>query len=284
MKFLIFISIVFFLVSCRTEIENKTKEKSIEEKIAVASDEKEATANFVNKDKGFLKERALLNSYPHNIKSIHNNYLYLFSGDSILFDDKKIKNYNKLLNESDIEDMFTMVYKLPVDEPDYLYDPGRSRSEALFKSMYGKTAAEVEKNLVHVEWFGQKVRFTSINGAADSLRLVANELKKFPQYLPFLKSSGTFYWREVRGAKRMSAHSYGIAFDIGVEKSDYWQWKLGSNDEMKKVKYANRIPLEIVKIFEKYGFIWGGSWYHYDTMHFEFRPEILEYAKLVSER
>ena len=33
----------------------------------------------------------------------------------------------------------------------------------------------------------------------------------------------------------------------------------------------------IVHIFEKHGFIWGGRWLHYDTMHFEFRPEF--YAK-----
>ena len=34
-------------------------------------------------------------------------------------------------------------------------------------------------------------------------------------------------------------------------------------------------PLEIVEIFERHGFIWGGRWKHYDTMHFEFRPELL---------
>ncbi|WP_265937085.1 M15 family metallopeptidase [Aliarcobacter butzleri] len=28
-------------------------------------------------------------------------------------------------------------------------------------------------------------------------------------------------------------------------------------------------------MFEKYGFIWGGRWYHFDTMHFEYRPELL---------
>ena len=32
--------------------------------------------------------------------------------------------------------------------------------------------------------------------------------------------------------------------------------------------------MEIVRIFEKHGFIWGGRWYHYDTMHFEYRPEL----------
>ena len=32
-------------------------------------------------------------------------------------------------------------------------------------------------------------------------------------------------------------------------------------------------------IFEKHGFIWGGRWYHYDTMHFEYRPEMIAIAK-----
>ena len=78
----------------------------------------------------------------------------------------------------------------------------------------------------------------------------------------------------------MSAHSYGIAFDIAVDKSDYWLWKSKNNNELAKVKYANRIPLKLVEIFQRHGFIWGGAWYHFDTMHFEFRPEILRYAEL----
>jgi len=30
-----------------------------------------------------------------------------------------------------------------------------------------------------------------------------------------------------------------------------------------------------VAVFERHGFIWGGKWFHYDTMHFEYRPELL---------
>ncbi len=44
-------------------------------------------------------------------------------------------------------------------------------------------------------------------------------------------------------------------------------------------RYRNRMPLEIVEIFERHGFIWGGRWYHYDTMHFEYRPELLPGAR-----
>ena len=31
-----------------------------------------------------------------------------------------------------------------------------------------------------------------------------------------------------------------------------------------------------VDAFEAEGFIWGGRWLHYDTMHFEYRPELLD--------
>ena len=38
---------------------------------------------------------------------------------------------------------------------------------------------------------------------------------------------------------------------------------------------GTQIPTEIIDIFERRGFIWGGKWSHYDTMHFEYRPELL---------
>lgn len=221
---------------------------------------------------------ALLEAYPDCIKEIKDNFVVMVSGDKLVYDDGKQKDFMGRLDDSDIEDMFYDVYSLPDPKPAFQFDPGRSRSEALFKAMYGSSAEEVRKKLVDVEWIGERVKFMSVNGAADSLRAVARELTGYPELRPYLKSSGTFYWRPVRGAKRMSAHSYGIAFDIGVDKSDYWLWKSGSNDENKPVEYANRIPREIVEIFQKHGFIWGGAWYHYDTMHFEFRPELLKYA------
>ena len=221
---------------------------------------------------------ALLEAYPECLKEIKDNFVVMVTGDKLVYDDGKQKDFMGRLDDSDIEDMFYDVYSLPDPKPACQFDPGRSRSEALFKARYGSSAEEVRKKLGDVEWFGERVKFMSVNGAADSLRAVARELTGYPELRPYLKSSGTFYWRPVRGAKRMSAHSYGIAFDIGVDKSDYWLWKSGSNDENKPVEYANRIPREIVEIFQKHGFIWGGAWYHYDTMHFEFRPELLKYA------
>ena len=80
-----------------------------------------------------------------------------------------------------------------------------------------------------------------------------------------------------------------MTIDINVENSNYWLWDYkkeqalpaGVNIQEKDIDnnkfplYRNMIPWEIVEIFEKNGFIWGGKWNHYDTMHFEYRPELI---------
>lgn len=222
--------------------------------------------------------RALLESYPDFISEIKDNKIFFKDGTTMLYDDGKEKDFVTRLDESDPEDMFFVRYQ-SLTTPEYLADAGRSRSEALFKKMYGSSAAAVQKKLVSVPWFGKNIRFTSANGAADQLKKVAAEIAQYPELKKWMDCSGTFYWRPVRGAKRMSAHSYGIAIDIAVKNSDYWLWKNPGASETKKIAYANRIPKKIVEIFERHGFIWGGAWYHYDTMHFEYRPEILAFAK-----
>ncbi len=221
---------------------------------------------------------ALIESYPDFISGYANNKIQFKDGTSMVYDDGRKKDYQTQLDDSDIEDMFYTRYEIK-NPPEYLADAGRTRSEELFKKMYGNSAGAVESKLVDVDWFGQKVQFTSVNGAADQLRKVAAEIARHPELRKYMKSSGTFYWRKVRGANRQSAHSYGIAFDIAVEYSDYWLWKNAGAKETDKLVYANKIPREIVDIFEKYGFIWGGAWYHYDTMHFEYRPEILAFSR-----
>ena len=271
---LLFLLSLIAVTSCKKMSKQEEREVSIPQEIESQHSQEEPVPSIP------LQHQALLAAYPEMIKEIKDNYVVLSNGEKIIYDDGKEKNFEGRLDDSDIEDMFYDVYRLPDPEPPYQFDPGRSRNEALYKAMYGQSAEAVRKNLTGVEWFGQKVLFTSVNGGADSLKAVAKEIADHPDLNPYLKSSGTFYWRPVRGANRMSAHSYGIAFDIAVDKSDYWQWRGKTNDENKKVPYANKIPRKIVEIFQKHGFIWGGAWYHYDTMHFEFRPELLEYARL----
>jgi hypothetical protein len=66
-------------------------------------------------------------------------------------------------------------------------------------------------------------------------------------------------------------HAYGAAIDLNTNYADYWRW----STDTRSPTWKNRIPVEIVRVFERHGFIWGGHWYHFDTMHFEYRPELL---------
>ena len=160
------------------------------------------------------------------------------------------------------------------------FEPGRVRFTPLFEALYGATRAAVREQLRPVPWLvahgGQTVLFARTHGAADALERVAADLEReLPRELLALaaKTSGTFNWRNVRGTQRRSLHSFGIAIDIGVSRSDYWDWN--KPDATGGYRYKNRFPLEIVEIFERHGFVWGGKWYHFDTMHFEYRPELL---------
>lgn len=254
--------------------------------------EDESTANIMTEEAADTIEAdtrpagavALLESYPDWITGYEDGNLVFADGTTMVYDDGEEKDFEYMLDNSSPADMFYVAYPDSVGVPEYLADAGRSRCEALFKKMYGNSASEVSSKLVDVEWFGGKVKFTRENGGAEQLSKVYEELKNHPELRKYLNSSGTFYWRTVRGAKRQSAHSYGIAFDIGVDHSDYWLWKNPGKGETAEIAYSNRIPKEIVEIFRKYGFIWGGAWYHFDTMHFEYRPEILKYAELSAER
>jgi D-alanyl-D-alanine carboxypeptidase len=72
-------------------------------------------------------------------------------------------------------------------------------------------------------------------------------------------------------------YGFGIAIDIAAAHSHYWlRAKPGAGGH---ITYKNEIPREIVRTFEAHGFIRGGKWYHYDTMHFEYQPELIGAAK-----
>jgi len=216
----------------------------------------------------------LVSSYPDFLDSADENNLYWKDGIVMIYDDGEIKSHDEMLNDPDIEDMLSQDYVKGEDwnnPPAENYEPGRIRYEPFFLKMYGSNASEVRTNLVNIEWVdGSTILFSNVNGAADKLKLVIEELNQLPaEFNKFLVNpGGTFNWRNIAGTDRLSNHSFGSAIDINTKYTDYWQWN-------KNLTYQNRIPFEIVKIFEKHGFIWGGKWYHYDTMHFEFRPELL---------
>jgi len=154
-----------------------------------------------------------------------------------------------------------------------------SRYQKLFLSLYGSHQKAIENNLVWVRWVdGSHVEFSKKYGASLALQKVVKGLSRLlethPEFRPYLRQplGGAYEWRRIADQNNLSMHAFGVAIDINTKYSDYWLWDAGPDHIP---HYRNRIPPEIVEVFERNGFIWGGKWYHYDTMHFEFRPELI---------
>ena len=228
---------------------------------------------------------ALVGAYPDFIAGYDAKYLNLKDGARLTISDGKgAKSFEQLLETPDIKDQFAIPYPLGITfkKPMQNEDPGRIRNELFFQKMYGNCRnGDVAKHLKAVTWLphngGGIVMVTTVNGVDVKLAAVARELEALPPALTkyLVPSSGTYNCRAIAGTDRLSMHAYGAAIDINATFGDYWRWaKTDANER----NWRNRIPLEIVDIFERHGFIWGGKWYHYDTLHFEYRPEIIAYA------
>ncbi|MDU1903593.1 MAG: M15 family metallopeptidase [Dysgonomonas sp.] len=221
----------------------------------------------------------LLKSYPDNVHSYDGKYLLLRDNVKLLYDETTEKTEDELLNNPSVSDMFKQPYVKGKHIPSKGEDPGRIRSESLMKAMYGTTAKDVQNNLTTIVWcpklVGEKIRISKINNIHIQLQKVSEELDRHLELKKYLENATTFNWRIIKGTNRLSTHSFGTAIDLNVKYSNYWQWDCRCTKEDVDLKYKNQIPQLIIDIFEQHGFIWGGKWYHYDTMHFEYRPELL---------
>jgi hypothetical protein len=223
----------------------------------------------------------LVKSYPDTLLSASDNHVtFRFKAEAVVVDDGKARDHFQQLEDGDIEDSLEQLYEAGPCEikPQRNEDPGRIRSERFLRVMYGDSAKEVQANLVDVKWFGETLHVTKVNGVNKALEKVRDDLVSRSDLRKYVSpSAGVFNWRKVAGQSNLSVHSFGAAIDLDTKFADYWVWSGGKPGNVPV--YKNQFPMDIVEIFEKHGFIWGGRWYHYDTMHFEYRPELLEIGR-----
>lgn len=221
----------------------------------------------------------LVRAYPDALSGHDGKSITWRDGTIMLADDGVAdKSFERLLRNASILDQMRLAYPVGASAPPAEnVDPGRFRNEAFFKKMYGDcNKDEVRRNLTTIVWlprsWGKPVQVTRINGIAERLKQVSAEIDALD---PAVRAAafpiaGVLSCRPVADTGKMSMHGYAAAIDLNLKYSDYWLWA----GKGKAIPYKNRMPQQIVDIFERHGFIWGGKWYHYDTMHFEYRPEL----------
>lgn len=229
----------------------------------------------------------LMLAYPEYVIGVERNqegkvYVLLKSGKKVLYDDKKKKNSWQKSGNPDLQDMLEQLYPLS-DIADILpnhFNPGCVRHYPLLKEVYGTNKNQILANLVKVSIGYKFVEFNSKNKASMALQSVMKELLPLARqshkvYAASFPSSGTFNYRLIGGTNRLSSHAFGIAIDLNSNKYDYWRWATREEGQKRLKSY----PREVARIFEKYGFVWGGKWGNFDIMHYEYRPEIILKAR-----
>jgi hypothetical protein len=166
----------------------------------------------------------------------------------------------------------------------------RSSHQAFLGILYGGlTREEIEALTERIDFLGEKI--TVHGDIVGALKRVDAEIRKWSGGKAFIDSIGSigcYNWREIRGTQRMSYHSLGLAVDIQPKRlgslAIYWQWERERNKNWMLVPLDKRWspPMPVIEAFEKEGFIWGGKWPFFYYMHFEYRPELHEFTRLLA--
>jgi hypothetical protein len=224
---------------------------------------------------------ALVDAYPDQLAAIAGDTLLWRDGTKMPLGDPAPRPFEVMLRSASLRDQLRQPYPAgaPLLPPAPDEDPGRLRNVAFFDHLYGDChAGEVAPHLATVVWlprhWGGTVRFSTVAGADRALSAVSAELDALPdaQARLLFPPAGTYNCRTVADTGLPSMHAYGAAIDLNTAYADSWFWH---RNRVAAPVWHNRIPPAVVAAFEQHGFVWGGRWYHYDTMHFEYRPELL---------
>ncbi|MBN2416198.1 M15 family metallopeptidase [bacterium] len=158
----------------------------------------------------------------------------------------------------------------------------------LWDSLFGDSEKEVRKQCREGRFLDHFIFMNSVcheplAAVERDIREAALEDEAVRRFLSELDIVYSFQRRNTKGFDgNVSLHSFGLALDLVPclyhGKQVFWRWS--------RVFYPEtwyRIPLErrwappqpVIDAFEMHGFVWGGKWVHFDTIHFEYRPELL---------
>ncbi len=240
--------------------------------------------------RGELMETALETAYPGTDLDRPAGRFTTAEGKSVPYrGDRDVAPADRL-NGATIGDMFVYTYPLAFDLTQRRTpwnDPGRVRNEALFRALWFETDAAARASLQRVSYRrgNQRADFqvTSRHCVHAQLQAALTDIAALGPAMDryFDSIGGSFNWRVISGTNRLSSHSFGIAVDFNSQLGGYWRWSGAAPGQAQE--FNNTFPPELVQIMERYGFIWGGKWHHFDGMHFEYRPDLILFTRLLSQ-
>lgn len=225
--------------------------------------------------------------YIDKVEERNGDIAYLINGEWIYYRGGKMIA-GKNLKNADRYDSIFYTYKKGLQTELLPYTDHKALiSNDFLNRLFGNTEIKIRKNCRNLTFLGRKTFVNKI--CVKPLQKIQEELfeaaktnKAVRDFIDNIKIAYSFQRKKVIYASNYSYHSYGMAIDLEPKSFDkkqiYWKWSRVYDKQWYKIPLSKRWspPQEVIDVFEKNGFIWGGKWLHFDQIHFEYRPVILE--------
>jgi hypothetical protein len=240
--------------------------------------------------------RAFAQAYGPLIDSVtytEEDVVFTLGSRPIHFQDGRMLAEGGLERAEDCDPIFYRYSIEPLTEPPPLEESPTYCTDVL-ESLWGRTDREIRSH-------GQSVKFLDHRMFVNDLLInplaavegdildAARDDGAVATWIDELDITYSFIDREIAGSPTRSHHAWGMAVDFVPEsygrRAVYWRWsRVYDREGWHLISMERRWspPQAVIEIFEEHGFVWGGKWAHFDNIHFEYRPEILLYNRLIS--
>lgn len=241
--------------------------------------------------------RAFLLAYGAFVDSVaylEDDVVFFVRGQAIHFQDGRMLAAARLGSGEECDPIFYRYPLEPLSEPPPAPGEMPQYCADLLEALWGDTELEIREHGRRVRFLDRRLFVNEL--LVDPLAAVERDIRQTTARAPEVREwieemeiTYSFDYREIDGSRNRSQHSFGLAVDFVPSSYDgqaaYWRWsRVLDREGWHRIPIEDRWspPARVVEIFERHGFVWGGKWARFDMIHFEYRPEILFYSRLVS--
>ena len=242
---------------------------------------------------------AFVEAYGPLIDSVtytDDDVIFALGSRPIHFQGGRMLEEGRLDRGEDCDPIFYRYSLEPLTEPSPLPEENPTYCTDVLESFWGRTDHEIRAHgrsttFLDHRMFVNNLLVDALAAVEEEILEAATDNSSVATWINELNITYSMIDREIAGSPTRSHHAWGMAVDLVPNSYEglnvYWRWSRVYDEEG-----WHRIPVErrwsppqtVIEIFESHGFIWGGKWAHFDNIHFEYRPEILLYNRVISNR
>lgn len=221
--------------------------------------------------------------------------VFHLQGGAIRFSDGRMLSTSRGPDAAERCDDIFYEYSLePLVEPPAAPDERPVYCTDVLETLWGRQESEIREHGSSITFLDHKMfvndfLIAPLAQVERDLRAAALRDAEVAAWMAGLDITYSFVRRKIAGSATRSHHGWGLAVDFVPDSYEgrhaYWRWsRVFDREDWDEIPLEERWspPRAVIEAFERQGFVWGGKWAHFDVIHFEFRPEIILYNRMVS--